>query len=1450
VHQHTCLLCTDGPAPTCRAHAPTCRAHASVLQTDLSTCTVQIFEQTDFPTCAELVALLLSEQVNMQCPFISRSNMSKHDLEVSAGSVRQWCALPDQQIPIFVQRRNDNNVKDSYTGTLQVSYNDLLLPSAQEMQTRKKLNCDLRGEHAQDPKGDSWVCAAVHQDQPLGTHECNMWGFGLGASLQDCLDSALQKKGAFRAPVHTGDTLHCYLPPELKKKQAFDWMDVVKVIDGGQITWWRHQGWQQRCVNMNMEQPDFEHPLTSLIQMMPQKIRNQAEAMRLVLQHIPSVQGCWPERLQFVTAQQHRESVAALHNDAYWNLCLLLYGEKTWYFLDPEFGRSMKNGEIRSQHHGLGDTGGKANEMLGITPQENPDFPWYKVVMQAGDVLCVPPDWWHYVVSSKSGAVSMCAFWHPESKTSEHDSSAPTPHAPPPVGPITAEHMQPPVLPSMLSSHDAAPTQGGNCMDISRLLNAFDAATSGALPTFHLASIVHAPPHGTLPALSSLPPLRTLFPSALVSSGGRHGESNNGAQGANPNGRTDAPDALFNDVALCSWPVPEIFTDCAFDPNDCSKFDFTSASSHSVPARTLKIKGFAGGVKDGAVQLQQAACEQLFIKSDQGTPLPMLFVNCFSHKILHLQKNRPALKNARNYQQMSRDLQAFNKHCACVRAIETTQLLMLQKWVEQLDEQNVADIMQTYFDAVGGVTPRCFANIAHRHSIPSCNNGLEGKQRDVKRMIKTRDAPPRHVRTLQDMLGHQSRMNGPPMLSMNPKVWDVHFWSEVKGLMRADLWGDESVLVSIAELCLDVPDLPLEHLELCNDADAECTHSRPVSVQKDVRVDRTRAFIMPTGLCLGWLTNHLASKSVKFTPEGEGASAARTTASKSTVTRAEHVKALLTGHEHLGKRHTWLPDVRKLLEDPAKFQEERKLDFDQYMDVMLSGVVLVPVSDQNVIDRVIAMLENGVAAKASGKGYRGCEVDRDQIARVGHIVRCMCSTYLHRGWCVHVAVWMIHHKMIRSPDAYDTAKPPGRLTRLVARSGNGRNRIVAPGGARLLDTPQKKKRLEKDDRQAARQQFQEATGGHSRARNHDSSEQPRRRNAYKKTNVRQPKHTQKAPSAKHLQSERKRKRGRRDDDASEQDAVSEAEATSGRARRQKIVDGDEDLGSDKTSGRSRSRGRRATGLSDSAPPRSGRRDAAVSRIRRQPKMPKATQKLLAAMQQLDEDEIVLQAKERLSSQSLPQIIADSRLKDLEIALDGRSHDSVGLFVKPEAARTKTIKTGEVLCVLSSGPLIKDTPKAGDHVVMVAGGAQRYEAGFKPTEQPLAHCGGAANEPDEGQMPNAVILQVDGIRRRNPCTLVVACIDIEVLPKIRVEILTYYGHIKWQPWAHRTTGPLLDGAVKNLTGEMFAADLSTPHDKRRQEEVETSKWMRQLLPNAASRGRAKSCSSEDSEDLVT
>ena len=125
MHQHTCLLCTDGPAPTCRAHAPTCRAHASVLLADLSTCTVQIFEQTDFPTCAELVALLLSEQVNMQCPFISRSNMSKHELEVSAGSVRQWCALPDQQIPIFVQRRNDNNVKDSYTGTLQVSYNDL-----------------------------------------------------------------------------------------------------------------------------------------------------------------------------------------------------------------------------------------------------------------------------------------------------------------------------------------------------------------------------------------------------------------------------------------------------------------------------------------------------------------------------------------------------------------------------------------------------------------------------------------------------------------------------------------------------------------------------------------------------------------------------------------------------------------------------------------------------------------------------------------------------------------------------------------------------------------------------------------------------------------------------------------------------------------------------------------------------------------------------------------------------------------------------------------------------------------------------------------------------------------------------------------------------------------------------------------------------------------------------
>ena len=133
MHQPPYLVCTDGPTPTCRAHA-------SLLLADLSTCTVQIFEKTHFPTCAELVALLLSEQVNMQCPFISRSNMSEHDLQVCADCVLQWCALTNQLNQIFVQRRNDNNAKDSYTGTLKVSYRELLLPSPADMHADKKEN--------------------------------------------------------------------------------------------------------------------------------------------------------------------------------------------------------------------------------------------------------------------------------------------------------------------------------------------------------------------------------------------------------------------------------------------------------------------------------------------------------------------------------------------------------------------------------------------------------------------------------------------------------------------------------------------------------------------------------------------------------------------------------------------------------------------------------------------------------------------------------------------------------------------------------------------------------------------------------------------------------------------------------------------------------------------------------------------------------------------------------------------------------------------------------------------------------------------------------------------------------------------------------------------------------------------------------------------------------------
>ena len=90
------------------------------------------------------------------------------------------------------------------------------------------------------------------------------------------------------------------------------------------------------------------------------------------------------------------ESVALTHFDEYTNLALLLVGTKRWMLLPP----NALDWEAGPQSH-------SPNERLDVSLESHPELPWQTAEHLPGDVLVVPTNWWHRVVSERSGSVML-----------------------------------------------------------------------------------------------------------------------------------------------------------------------------------------------------------------------------------------------------------------------------------------------------------------------------------------------------------------------------------------------------------------------------------------------------------------------------------------------------------------------------------------------------------------------------------------------------------------------------------------------------------------------------------------------------------------------------------------------------------------------------------------------------------------------------------------------------------------------------------------------------------------------------------------------------------------------------------------------------------------------------------------------------------------------------------
>ena len=88
--------------------------------------------------------------------------------------------------------------------------------------------------------------------------------------------------------------------------------------------------------------------------------------------------------------------MALTHFDEYTNLAYLLVGAKRWMLLPP----TALTWEAGPCSH-------SPNERLDASFESHPELPWRTAEHLPGDVLVVPSNWWHNVVSERSGSVML-----------------------------------------------------------------------------------------------------------------------------------------------------------------------------------------------------------------------------------------------------------------------------------------------------------------------------------------------------------------------------------------------------------------------------------------------------------------------------------------------------------------------------------------------------------------------------------------------------------------------------------------------------------------------------------------------------------------------------------------------------------------------------------------------------------------------------------------------------------------------------------------------------------------------------------------------------------------------------------------------------------------------------------------------------------------------------------
>ena len=294
------------------------------------------------------------------------------------------------------------------------------------------------------------------------------------------------------------------------------------------------------------------------------------------------------------------------------------------YFLSPEDGDAIKCPDKRRSAFNL-DSGGKENELSGITPTTHPQLPWITVTQHVGDMLYVPPKWWHYVISHKQGTVSSCIFWN---ENNSHKPAAPaslhprSPRADPGCAHSGVIHL-PRDGPAGANMDDAG-SHADNRMDVRTLLSEIipSIVPSPVGPLLHMfADKAAATPmqQGTLntpllPSLSTILGMKSMPAMGPPAGGDLTGQrSHKPEQDRVSNPRTaggDLTDAHKPDQNRVS--IPRVF---AHMPSKSGpNLDFRNQRGAVAPARQVRFEGFWVAIKDGCHVLGKAARSELAIK--------------------------------------------------------------------------------------------------------------------------------------------------------------------------------------------------------------------------------------------------------------------------------------------------------------------------------------------------------------------------------------------------------------------------------------------------------------------------------------------------------------------------------------------------------------------------------------------------------------------------------------------------------------------------------------------------------------------------------------------------------------------------------------------------------------------------------------------------------------------